>query len=184
MADRVREQTTYLWVAETILRKHRRPLRARQIVNFGLDDGLFADIDLSKTPQKSMQSRLSMDIIKKRSTSLFMRTGRGKFVLRELHKKSQGQTKSSFIPAEYTAIRRAPTMPSENVLSIPRSEYASILDFQGINLSYNIILEKLLASPGITYIPRTEAETNSEYKQFVTYTIIQQREKVLSFRRG
>ena len=60
---RLGDPATYLWVAETVLRRHRRPLRAGQIVSFGLDDGLFADKELSRTPQKSMQARLSLDIL-------------------------------------------------------------------------------------------------------------------------
>jgi predicted NUDIX family phosphoesterase len=182
--DRAGEHATYLWVAETVLRRHRRPLRARQIVTFGLDDGLFADQDISRTPQKSMQARLSIDILKKGERSRFLRTDRGKFFLRELYKEEAGNTAHDSGLEEYTAIRRAPNPPSEQVLVIPQEAYSGILDFQGINLAYDSVLERLTATGKLTHIPRTEAETNSAFKQFVTYTIIQQRDRILSFRRG
>ena len=181
---RVGDPATYLWVAETVLRRHRRPLRAGQIVSFGLDDGLFADKDLSRTPQKSMQARLSLDILNKGEQSRFLRTDRGKFFLREFYNDEVINGNSDNNAREYTAIRRAPTPPSENVLVIPKRYYADILDFQGINLDYRGLLERLLATQSLTYAPRTAAETDSDLKQFVTYTIIQQKDRILSFRRG
>ena len=75
--QQIRYSATYLWVAEIVLRKHGRPRKAREIVSFGIDDGLFADREMSKTPQKSMQARLSVDILEKGSESKFLRTGRG-----------------------------------------------------------------------------------------------------------
>lgn len=185
MDDRAAEHATYLWVAETVLRRHQRPLNARQIVTLGLDDGLFADQDISRTPQKSMQARLSIDILAKGNGSRFLRTGRGKFYLRDLYLKGAIKPGEDSHLEEYTAIRHVPTAPSEQVLVVPQGSYVSVLDFQGINTSPDEILAHLIKnSNGITHIPRTEAETNSSFKQFITYTIIQQRDKILTFRRG
>jgi HB1, ASXL, restriction endonuclease HTH domain len=78
------ESATYLWAAEVVLRKHGRPLKAREIVSFGIEDGLFADRQISKTPQRSMQARLSIDILEKGAESKFLRTGRGSFFLRDI----------------------------------------------------------------------------------------------------
>jgi predicted NUDIX family phosphoesterase/dephospho-CoA kinase len=172
--QRANESATYLWIAETVLRKHGRPLKAREIVSFGIDDGLFADREISKTPQKSMQARLSIDILDKGSESKFLRTGRGLFLLREQLLATQ----------EYTAVRRLPTPPSESVLAIHRDGYKDVLDFQGIDLLHADRLKKLLSSKHLAYMPRTQAETDSDYKQFITYTIIQSQTRILSFRRG
>jgi predicted NUDIX family phosphoesterase/dephospho-CoA kinase len=177
--QRENENATYLWVAETVLRKHGRPLKAREIVSFGIEDGLFADRELSKTPQKSMQARLSIDILDKGADSKFLRTGRGLFFLRE-----NLTAEKNSVPQEYTAIRRIPSPPSENVLTISRAGYKDVLDFQGIDVLHADRLKKLLASPHLTYMPRTQAETVSDHKQFVTYTIIQNKTQILSFRRG
>jgi predicted NUDIX family phosphoesterase len=175
------ETATYLWVAETILRKHRRPLRAREIVSCGIDDGLFADRQISKTPQKSMQARLSIDILDKGRQSKFLRTGRGLFSLSELDVTSPEQRS---MVREYTAIRRSTLPPSENVLVIGKEGYRNILDFQGIDVLHTERLRKLLSSKQLTYAPRTAAETDNNIKQFVTYTIIQNENHILCFRRG
>lgn len=171
------ENATYLWVAETVLRKHARPLKAREIINFGIDDGLFADAEISKTPQKSMQARLSIDILEKGVDSKFLRVGRGLFYLRSMF---AGLQQSE----EYTAIRRAPAPPSENVLVIDRPGYKDSLNFQGIDLLHTERLRRLLTSTHLRYMPRTAAETYDEGKQFVTYTIIQNNTRILCFRRG
>jgi predicted NUDIX family phosphoesterase/dephospho-CoA kinase len=171
------DEVTYLWVAETVLRKHRRPLKAREIVSFGIDDGLFADREISKTPQKSMQARLSLDILEKGPDSKFLRTGPGLFFLRAMLGTLQ-------MADEYTAVRRVPAPPSENVMVIDREGYSDIVDFQGIDILHTDRLRGLLSSSRLHYVPRTAAETNNNCKQFVTYTLIQNQTKLLSFRRG
>jgi predicted NUDIX family phosphoesterase/dephospho-CoA kinase len=171
------ENVTYLWVAETVLKKHGRPLKVREIVNFGLEDGLFPDQELSRTPQKSMQARLSMEILQNGANSRFLRTARGLFFLRELHKAADPTS-------EYTAVRRYSLPPSERVLAIGEQGYRGVLDFQGIDLFYVERLKKLIESDRLTYLWRTDAETNDLFKQFISYTIIQHESKVLCFRRG
>ncbi len=130
-----------------------------------------------------MQARLSMDILSKGRRSKFLRTSRGRFYLRELYTDSSSELDGPML-TEYTAIRRAPSDPSENVLVTPHSSYSSVLTFQGISTSFKTILESLINDRKLTYLHRTEAETNLNYKQFVTYTIIQNKSKILAFRRG
>jgi hypothetical protein len=56
------EHQTYLRVAEIVLASALSPLKAREIVERGIERGLFGDHVLRRTPEKSMQARLSMDI--------------------------------------------------------------------------------------------------------------------------
>jgi predicted NUDIX family phosphoesterase/dephospho-CoA kinase len=172
---------TYLWVAETVLRKVGRPLRAGELVARGLDDQLFDDQDISKTPQKSMQSRLSMEILRNGAESKFVRIAKGQFFLRDLLDEESAAGKRLEV---YTAPRREAPPSSEKVLAIHRDNYRSILDFQGIGSGPFESAEKLLDRRLVTYLPRTEAETRDDLKQFVTYTIIQHETKILSFVRG
>jgi predicted NUDIX family phosphoesterase/dephospho-CoA kinase len=175
------EEVTYLWVAETVLTKHQRPLSARELVNYGLEDGLFPAAGLSHTPQKSMQARLSLDILNNKQ-SPFVRTSRGRFLL-----KSQlaNNAKEAALPlAVYTAERRGPALTTENVLCVPKSHYSKYLRFQGIGrIGINDPLS-FLNSNSVTYFPRVVAEMRNDYKQVITYTIIQHQSKILSFRRG
>ncbi|SCY34439.1 HTH domain-containing protein [Microvirga guangxiensis] len=182
------ENTTYLWVAETVLARQKRPLRAGEIVRIGLDDGLFGDKVLSRTPQKSMQARLSMDILRHQQESRFLRTGRGRFFLRSF---VENEPDPEAFPTalakpvqEYIAPRRTPLPSTERVLVISKADYARILDFQGINLAHGEILSALLSAPSLTYMNRALAETNNDFKQVVTYVVIQSGDRVLSFRRG
>jgi predicted NUDIX family phosphoesterase len=179
---------TYLWVAQTVLQAHKQPLRAAQIVTFAQNDGLFSDEMFSKTPQKSLQARLSMDIKRKGENSSFVRVGRGKFFLRAFlgePKIVEGEPfPESFATLQpYEARPRAPTAPTENVLVVPKERYAKLLKFQGLKDDDGRLTSKL-ASGTPHYLPRTTAEQTSGYKQIVTYVLVTRRSHVLAFRRG
>lgn len=175
------EDVTYLWVAETVLRKHRRPLAARAIVDYGLEDELFPAAALGRTPQKSMQARLSIDILNN-PASLFVRTARGRFFLRELL--ASQESDEAVALQVYRAERRAPAASAERVLCIPKRVYERFLGYQGIgNVGQPNPLESLSGNE-LTYLPRSIAETDDGYKQVITYTVIQHQSRILSFRRG
>jgi predicted NUDIX family phosphoesterase len=174
------DDVTYLWVAEAVLRKHKRPLKARELVNYGLEDGLFPAVGLSQTPQKSMQARLSLDILNN-PQSPFVRTSRGRFFLKDFLPASPSDGPSLTV---YTAERRIPSPATEMVLCVPRQHYSRHIDFQGIGrVGLNDPLS-FISFDNSVYLPRTVAETSSEFKQIITYTVIQHQSKVLSFRRG
>jgi predicted NUDIX family phosphoesterase len=182
---------TYLWAAELVLRKHRRPLRAPEIVTYAQEQGLFSDEMYSRTPQKSMQARVSLDILTKGERSIFIRTARGMFYLRDLLDENTGSLVARDglplptppRPVPYTAQRRAPPLATERVLTIPRSHYERLLSFQGLRPDDGALVRDLVQGP-VHYIPRTEAEAVEDHKQVVTYVLVTQGAKVLSFRRG
>src|SRR5262249_52295151 len=113
----VRGKPTYLWAAEAVLRKYRRPLHAPEIVSYAQEQGLFSREMHSRTPQKSMQARLSLDILNKGDQSRFVRTGRGRFYLREFLMDDgpfplvdELNVGKSMRPTPYAAPRRAPML--------------------------------------------------------------------------
>lgn len=175
------EDVTYLWVAETVLKKHKRPLTARALVDYGLEDELFPAAGLSHTPQKSMQARLSMDILDN-DKSAFVRTSRGRFFLRELLAEQQPDNPGAL--KVYRAERRAPVPSSEMVLCIPKKTYERFLNYQGIGNTEPPGPLAALLNSDLTYLPRSAAETDDRYKQVITYTVIQYQSKILTFRRG
>jgi predicted NUDIX family phosphoesterase/dephospho-CoA kinase len=182
---------TYLWAAEHVLRKHGHPLRAREIVSYAHEQGLFTDEMHSRTPQKSMQARLSLDILNKGDQSLFVRTAPGEFWLREslaaateataAHKAAV--TSRSIERERYVARRRAPSASTERVLSIPKPHYDQFLTFQGLRRDDGAILRNLVRGP-VRYIARVDAERTDDHKQVVTYVLVTHGARVLSFRRG
>ncbi len=187
----VNGKLTYLWAAERVLRKHGQPLRVREIVDYAHEEGLFTDEMHSRTPKKSMQARLSLDILKKGEQSIFSRAARGLFCLRESLNDTariapalgdEGTSRGPE-PITYIATRRVPSPATERVLAIPKSHYERILTFQGLRRDDGRIVSELVSGPR-RYILRTEAEETDDHKQVVTYILVTHGAKVLSFRRG
>lgn len=176
----------YLEVAERVLQKHRRPLRARELVNYGIEDGFVPNGWLSKTPQKSMQARLSIEILSNGERSKFVRTGPGEFYLRHLLAVPQSALQDSKAPPikPYESLRRRPPPSKENVIAIPASHYQNFLSFQGFKKIDEKELTALLDPEQIEYLPRLEAEEAEGYKHVVTYVMVTNGSKVLNFRRG
>lgn len=181
----------YLDVAERVLSKHRRPLRSRDLINLAIEDGFVESWD-SNTPQKSMQARLSIDILNKGAESRFLRTQRGRFYLRNLLTAPLSRYEDLFFTTEetanyakaFTTRRRTYPTPLENVLTIPRKHYQNFLDFQGLRPLETKQVQKLINKNAISYVPRIRAETLDDRKQVLTYVLVTYKNKVLSFRRG
>jgi predicted NUDIX family phosphoesterase len=182
---------SYIDVAERVLSKHRRPLRARDLVNLAIEDGFVESWD-SRTPQKSMQARLSIDILNRGVESRFIRTERGRFYLRGLLEAPLSKSEDLFSTTDeapnyarlFTTRRRTFPTPFENVLTVSRRHYQHILTFQGLR-AIALDQARALISPGAaSYIPRIRAETLDDWKQVLTYIVVTHRKQVLSFRRG
>ena len=179
-----KHKPTYLWAAERVLRNICRPLNARELVSYARQDGYFSEEMFSRTPQKSMQARLSMDILNKGAESRFVRTGPGKFYLRDLLDKQNSTQYLLEMPLdEYPAPRRSPAQPKEQVLSIPAEHVSSSADFQGFREDGGELLKELLKG-AFRHVPRTQAEQTESHKQVVTYVVISSGTYVLSFERG
>jgi predicted NUDIX family phosphoesterase len=180
------ERQTYLRVAEIVLSKSRVPLSAGEIVDRGIEQGLFGDHVMGRTPQKSMQARLSMDILHRRADSKFVRTGRGRFTLRTSLGSPSGEpgTGAGEVQLEYVAERRILRTPREEVLCIPESAFRDVLTFQGIDTDTAPILGQLLSEKTTVYLGRAEAETNNDAKQFITYVLVQCGQRLLFFKRS
>jgi len=182
------ESQTYLRVAETVLSKASSPLKAREIVDRGIDQGLFGDHVMSRTPEKSMQARLSIDILTRGPQSRFARTSKGRFTIRaklanatlvpESPNDSDGPT------TEYLAERRVLRTPKEEVLCVKESSFSELLTFQGVDTDPGEILTQLLQPKNIEYVARSEAETRNDAKQFVTYVLVQCGQRLLFFKRS
>jgi predicted NUDIX family phosphoesterase len=179
---------TYLRVAEMVLADALTPLKAREIADRGIERGLFGDHTLSRTPEKSMQARLSMDILKLRDDSRFVRTGRGRFTLRSnlIANASPTDVNDTAIGVptrEYVAEPRILRTPKEEVLCVPESSFSKTLTFQGIDADATPILTQLLGR-NVLYVPRSEAESRNDAKQFVTYVLVQCGQRLLFFKRS
>lgn len=176
------DRRTFLRVAESVLLSAHFPLKAREIVERGIERGLFGDHVLGRTPEKSMQARLSLEILSNKNESRFVRTGRGRFTLRSRLQQGVRDDNDETLK-EYTSVPRSLSMPVEDVLCVLRSNYAPILTFQGLDANRDEVLPALLKLPPV-YIARTEVESIDTVKQFITYVIVQCGHRVLSFERS
>ena len=182
---------TYLWAAERIIREQNRPMRVQDIIAQAQETGLFSNEMFSRTPQKSMQARLSMEIVNNGEDSTFVRTGKGVFFLRALLAKGSASPVSDGVlalkPTEefkpYRAMPRRPRQTKENVLVIPSTACREILDFQGLRRGTELHLERLIHSD-VKHVARTTAEETEEFKQVITYVLVTHKKHMLSFRRG
>ena len=146
----------YLHVAELVLRQTTSALSAKEIKERGIEKGFFGDHKFGKTPEKSMQARLSTDILAKKTGSKFVRTGRGRFQLRaSLQSENLSALDSS--QEEYVARRRILRMPAEQVLAVSDRYHGKYLSFQGIDTDSQVILDGLLQSGGPMYLQRASA---------------------------
>ena len=181
------DNQTYLRVAEIVLSKALSPLKAREIVDRGIDQGLFGDHVMSRTPEKSMQARLSTDILTRAEQSRFARTSKGRFTLRsKLARKSfvRDADAADQSGAEYHAERRILRTPKEEVLCVKENSFSQLLTFQGIDTDPGEILRQLLQNKHLQYVGRSEAETRDDAKQFVTYVLVQCGQRLLFFKRS
>lgn len=76
--------SSYLAIAEEVLRRIRRPMTAMQILRAAYSAGIAPPHLRGRTQGKTMGARLSEDILQLREESRFYRTAPGRFLLREL----------------------------------------------------------------------------------------------------
>jgi hypothetical protein len=74
---------SYLDIAAIVLRSERRPLRPPAILAAAYRAGLVPPHLYGKTQHKTLQARLSEDIVERKERSSFFRTSPGRFFLRE-----------------------------------------------------------------------------------------------------
>ena len=109
---------SYLQIAKVVLRSTRRPMSARAILEVAYQAGVVPAHLYGKTQHKTLQARLSEDILHRRETSAFYRTEPGQFFLIELLGDPE-------IPDEwkkpFPARRRTRDLKRDNTLAIKKS---------------------------------------------------------------
>ena len=113
---------SYLQIAQTVLRTARRPMGAKAILDIAYQAGVVPAHLYGQTQQKTLQARLSEDILHHRETSPFYRTEPGQFFLTEF-------LEDDTIPSEwktpFPARRRTRDLTRDNTLAVKRSFLAA-----------------------------------------------------------
>lgn len=172
---------SYLEAAELVFKDERRVLGVWDILILANSRKYLTDKLGGKTPYKTMQARLSEEIVRNGDNSRFVRTAPGKFFLRELLPENPEAKISATL---YQAKKRRPLEPEEKVLCIPKELFEEMGRFQGIENRYEEFCKKILQPQNIVYLPRLQAEATRKFKQIITYTSIFKEDQILSFKRG
>ena len=147
----------------------------KEIVSVALRQGLFSDKRAGKTPHQTMKSKLSVHVRRNGESSPFVRTGPGKFFLRELLHPGQ---------SPYYADPIKKPKSAEDVLVFNSRWFDEARRFQGIKKSWKKIYKDLLSPNVCSYLNRRDAETIDTHKQILTYVLVTRRGRVLTYRRG
>lgn len=106
--------SSYLDIAEEIIRAAKRPMSTREILAHAYISQMVPSHLHGRTQEKTLQARLSEDIARLREASLFFRTNRAEFFLREF---IGAPNIPSTYQIEFFAKPRRKTLKSERVLA-------------------------------------------------------------------
>lgn len=158
----------FLRAAHEVLERERRAMTANEIVVEAKRAGLLST--KGRTPWKTMNARLSTDILECRDRSKFMRTDAGLFALRawadRLH--------------EYVAPRRTFALIEEDVLVFDKKHLRQFVQNDGLT-SANVDHKGLVA---LCYaMPRQQAEENYSVIQLVSVYAVREKNRYLTYKR-
>ena len=167
----------YLDIASRVLREARRPLPPREILRRGLSSGLVPSSLYGKTQHKTLQARLSEDILTRRERSPFFRTKPGHFFLREF-------LTDPAIPAEYrvpiVARRRRRELAYHQALAFDRDSTNELC--RRSIVAANEVL-KLLSAQRHHYASNSRHRTSDEVLVW-SFVLVLRSNHVLTYRHG
>lgn len=168
-------KSEFLVVAENVLQITKRSMTPRQIVDFAIDNRMFSDRVVGKTPHQTMNSKLSVHARREGAVSTFVRTKKGHFFLRRLIEDAN---------AIYNATPLRMPPQKEKCLVFPATWLDTFGRFQGVSVAWKRLTKELLTPSVCRYLSRLEAEGTDEYKQILTYVLVTRGQQVLAYERG
>lgn len=183
----------YRAAAEILIARHGRAMTAKELVDRAIEERIFSDSISGKTPYKTMNARLSEEILRNGDNSVFVRVGPGRFLLRRMLEPvvpaNEVGVQTLLAPAsevlkKYDAKRRTPASPRERVLVLPREIIEARARYQGIRNVSASRIQRLVTPENARYIERIDAEDTDAYKQIIAYVLVRQGDRLLSFTRG
>lgn len=168
----------YLDIAASILRGSRRPLSPREILKRGYESEVVPARLYGQSQHKTLQARLSEDILVRREKSLFFRTSPGRFFLREF-------INDSTVAPEYRnpiiARRRQRELPQRNALAIESAVASGLTTYAPLVDTSNVL--KLIAERSFHYAPSTKLRTANDVLVW-SFVMVMREANILTYRRG
>lgn len=168
---------SYLDIAHKVLRASRRPMSARGILDAAYRARIVPEHLRGKTQHKTLQARLSEDILHHRSSSLFYRTEPGIFFLSEL-------IADPSIPKKYKekfqARRRTRDLKKGAPLGVRRSFLRSwVENHRGVEMAS--FFRDAEARDSVKYLNDCD---DGEFAILWTFSLVRRGESTLSYRIG
>lgn len=160
---------SFLDAAYKVLLKENRTLTAREIIAVALQEGFL--VTTGTTPWKTMNARLSTDILEKKGRSRFMRTDSGRFALSEWKQEVK----------EWIAPRRTIALYDEDILVFSRKELRNFVPYDGLSID-NVAHDSLMSS--CYPMRRQDAEEDTSVVQLVSAYIVQHENEFLTYKRS
>lgn len=159
---------TFLRSAYKVLLEKGAPLTAQEIVEVAQVRGLLSTT--GKTPAQTMKSKLSTDILQRGQQSLFMRSGKGSFALRQWNIR---------VP-EFTADRFQKSLFDEDIMVFPAKELPRFVPHPGL---WRTPPKTTEFEAELRAVRRREAEEDESLIQLVSVFIIRHQERILTYKR-
>jgi hypothetical protein len=169
---------TYLKIAEDILRQTRRPMSALQILRAAYAKGIAPAHLFGRTQHKTLQARLSEDILNARDQSRFYRTAPGRFLLRDL------MDDASIAPEERQPIvarRRKRDLPHRRALAFTSAEVRAAVG-NNTTVEPSGVLE--LIERGSYHYAKTSKIRCEDDVLVWSFVIVMRDTEILTYRRG
>lgn len=168
---------SYLDIARIVLRARRRPMGAKSILAAARKADILPEHLHGKTQQKTLQARLSEDILHGREASLFYRTEPGQFALKEFLADSDFPAKWK---VEFPARRRTRDLKRPGSLAIRRAMAASL---ENISISMSDFSERLDGSDAVAAMHPKDMKERG-YCAIWTFSVVRRGDQVLTYRIG
>ena len=166
---------SYLRIAQMVLQAAGTPLSARNILDYAYMNDIAPYHLYGRTQHKTLQARLSEDILRKGSNSEFIRTEPGIFYLRK-----HLATLNAEGYKEFHSRRRERDLLRDPVLAIELSGLERLLDNETLSVDH---FQKLFEVSQARYMPYGEVDFSLSLVVW-SYVIVSRGYEVLSYRKG
>ena len=168
---------SYLEIAQRVLRASRRPMSARGILDAAYRAEIVPDHLKGKTQHKTLQARLSEDILYHRNASMFYRTEPGVFFLCELISARDVPDK---FKEKFPARRRTRDLQKDSPLGISRA-FLKVWKKHITSNDGSDLFRAAEAQDAVKYLSSYDCD---DYAAVWTFSLVRRKNHLLSYRVG
>lgn len=169
----------YLGLAKRAIELRKQPLTPQEILSCAEKKGFLPPHLRGETMHKTLAARLSVHIRKRGNRSIFYRTAPGRYFL---HSLANREDTPDIFKKVFIGNLRSKSIRDEVVLVADRASVNNVIYGDFVNYSEREF-EKIFRELG-EFMDRDAAEKDDEVKQFVTFTVVYHKSRILVHTRG